>query len=188
MGADQPFSGLERKDLANGKLVQRRIIEHRGERHMMGGTSWQVIDATPDVLWQALLDTSHFSRMLPQVDKAHLVRSAGDKMRMFVRHSGTLVETSYFLDVKLAPDHSGMTFRVDESSAKGIRAAWGYYTLRPYAGGKTLLIYGVMADIGDGLVAMLLRATVHEWLLKVPWMVKRFVEGSGRYIYKSRKT
>jgi carbon monoxide dehydrogenase subunit G len=154
---------------------------------MMGGTSWQVIDATPDVLWQALLDTSHFSRMLPQVDKAHLVRSAGDKMRMFVRHRGTLVETSYFLDVKLAPDHSGMTFRVDESSAKGIHAAWGYYSLRPYAGGKTLLIYGVMADIGDGLVAMLLRSTVHEWLLKVPWMVKRFVEGSGRYIYKTRK-
>jgi hypothetical protein len=29
-----------------------------------------------------------------------------------------------------------------------------------------------------------LRPAVQEWALRVPWMVKRFVEGSGRYIYK----
>jgi hypothetical protein len=55
--------------------------------------------------------------------------------------------------------------------------------VRAYAGGKTLLAYGVMADIGNGLGSMLLRGSVHEWMMKVPWMVKRFIEGSGRYLY-----
>jgi hypothetical protein len=66
-----------------------------------------------------------------------------------------------------------------------LRAAWGFYNVRPYADGKkTLLAYGVMADIGMGPVGALIGDDVHEWLLKVPWTVKRFVEGSGRHIYK----
>ena len=58
--------------------------------------------------------------------------------------------------------------------------------MRPYADGKkTLLAYGVMADLDVGGIGAFLRDHMHEWLLKVPWTVKRFVEGSGRYIYKA---
>jgi hypothetical protein len=28
-----------------------------------------------------------------------------------------------------------------------------------------------------------MRDSVHEWMLRTPWMIKRFVEGSGRKIY-----
>ena len=41
-----------------------------------------------------------------------------------------------------------------------------------------------MADLDVGALGSLMRGDVHEWLLKVPWTVKRFVEGSGRWIYK----
>jgi hypothetical protein len=64
-----------------------------------------------------------------------------------------------------------------------VRAAWGFYNLRPHGEG-TLLAFGIMADIGDGLLTALVRPQVHEWMMKVPWMVKRFVEGSGRKLYK----
>jgi hypothetical protein len=99
-----------------------------------------------------------------------------------------LTEASYYLDVRLDPAGRDMTFRVNETRPRGIRAAWGFYAVRSYAGGRTLLVYGVMADIGDGLARALLRSSVHEWMMKVPWMVKRFVEGSGRYLYgRARK-
>ena len=73
---------------------------------------------------------------------------------------------------------------MDENRPHEIDAAWGFYTVRPYKGGRTLLAYGVMADLGDGLLRRLMRDSVHEWMLKVPWMVKQFVENSGRWIYK----
>jgi hypothetical protein len=183
VGSGSEFTAQELRQLNRGDLIQRRVVEDRGDRRFMGGTAWQVIDAPPEVLWQALLDTAHYSRMLPQVTEAHVVRDRGDTRTVFVRHGGTLIETSYYLEVALQPNRSGIKFHVDEAHAHGIRSAWGYYALRPYPGGKTLLVYGVMADIGDGIVALLLRSTVHEWMLKVPWMVKRFVEGSGRRLY-----
>lgn len=182
-GSDAEFSAAELRQLARGELVQRPLQQERGGRSMLGGTSWQVIDAPPQVLWQALLDTRHYPRMLPQVSEARLVRDNGSARTIFVRHGGTLLDTSYYLDVKLRSDRMGITFRVDEKRAKGIRSASGFYALKPY-GHKTLLVYGVMADIGTGLFPMFLRSTVHQWMMKVPWMVKRFVEGSGRYIYK----
>jgi hypothetical protein len=28
-----------------------------------------------------------------------------------------------------------------------------------------------------------MRSEVHDWMLRTPWMVKRFLEGSGRRLY-----
>jgi hypothetical protein len=94
-------------------------------------------------------------------------------------------EKAYYLTVRIYEDRGDITFSVDERRPHDLRAAWGFYTVRPYADGtKTLLAYGVMADLGVGGLGALIRDDMHDWLLKVPWTVKRFVEGSGRYIYK----
>jgi hypothetical protein len=176
--SDAAFTAEELQRLAQGQRVERRVTQERGDLRLMGGTSWQVIDAGPDAVWDALLDTSHYGRMLPQVSEARLVHDTGDNRTLFVQHGHSLARTSYYLDVRLDPSRRGMTFHVDESRPRSIRAAWGFYTLRPYGVDKTLLVYGVMADIGDGLVLALIRPSVHEGMMKVPSLVKRFVEGS----------
>jgi hypothetical protein len=180
------LSAAELQRLGEGELVERRLFREQGELRLMGGTSWQVIDAVPEVVWQALLDTPYYDRMLPQVAEARVITDAGRNRTLFVRHGRGLLQTSYYLDVQLDHQRRDMSFRVDTSRPHGIRAAWGFYAVRSYAEGKTLLVYGVMADIGDGLGTMLLRGSVHEWMMKVPWMVKRFVEGSGRYLYSKQ--
>jgi hypothetical protein len=43
----------------------------------------------------------------------------------------------------------------------------------------------VMADIGAGIFGALVRDDVHDWMLKVPYTVKRFIEGSGRWLYRA---
>ena len=178
LASDAAFTPQELRQLAHGQRVERRVTQERGELRLMGGTSWQVIDAGPDAVWAALLDTSHYGRMLPQVSAAKLVHDTGDNRTLFVQHGNSLARTSYYLDVRLDPSRRGMTFHVDESRPRSIRAAWGFYTLRPYGADKTLLVYGVMADIGDGLVLTLIRPSVHEWMMKVPSLVKRFVESA----------
>jgi hypothetical protein len=180
--AGDEFSADELVRLERGELLQRRATSERGDLRLIGGTSWQVIDASPDAVWRALLDTAHYPRMLPQVSEAKLVRQAGEDRTLYLRHGGAIAPTSYYLDVHVERATRSITFHIDESRPSSIRAASGFYSLRPYRG-RSLLVYGVMADIGDGLLSAVFRPTVHDWMMKVPLLVKRFVEGSGRELY-----
>lgn len=174
----------ELASLARGELVVRPVAERRGRFELMGGTSWQVIQASPNVVWQALLDTQHYPKMLPRVLEARLVIAAGDERTVFVRQGAAFVQTTYYLKLKHDEARGDVRFALDDTRPHGIAAAWGFYSVRPYRGGRTLLTYGIMADIGRGIVNFVIRETVHEWMLRTPWMVKRFVEGSGRWIYR----
>lgn len=178
------FSPRELKQLARGELVKRPVTEARGELRLIGGTSWQVIDASPHVVWQALLDTRHYDRMVPQLAEAKVVRGTPDERKVWFRHAAGPLDMSYTLDMEIDEGRRDISFRIDDTRDNSIRAAWGVYNVLPYEGGKSLLVYAIRADLGEGLGRRLVSSTVHEWMLKVPWMVKRFVEGSGRYIYK----
>jgi len=176
--------------LERGDLVVRESSERRGELRLVGGTSFQVVKATPDVVWQALLDTQYYRRMLPELESAQLVRETpnGGRVQRIVNmtHGRGPAVASYSLVMQVDAGKRDIAFRMDETRPHDIRAAWGFYTVRPHGEGRTLLVFGVLADPGDGLFKTVLRPAVQEWALRVPWMVKRFVEGSGRFIYKSR--
>jgi len=182
--AQAAFTAAERASLERGELVQRRASRERGDLRLMGGSSWQLIDSPPEVVWQALLDTPRYPRFLPQVAEARLVKQSGSTRRVFVRHGG-LATASYFVSLRVETPLREISFRIDEQGAVGVRAAWGFYSLRPHGDGRTLLAFGIMADIGDGLLTAIVRPQVHEWMMKVPWMLKRFLEGSGRDLYKT---
>ena len=185
-GADDQLTVDERKQLERGELVVRPTTERRGRLDLIGGTSWQLIDAKPDVVWEALLDTQYYHRMLPQVREAKLVADHRDVRTVYLTHGFGLLRASYHLKVKLKETDREIWFAMDDTKPHQLEAAWGFYSVRPYRGGRTLLTYGVMADLGEGVLRSVVKGTVHEWILRVPWMVKRFVEGSGRWIYKSR--
>ena len=184
-GTGRDLSTQERASLAAGALVSRPQAERRGSLDLIGGTSYQVINAPLRVVWSALLDTQYYPRMMPQVAEAKLVEAQNTERTVFIRQGAGLLERAYYLSVRLNEAQGDISFRVDERRPHDLRAAWGFYNVRPYAdGNKTLLAYGVMADLNVGVLGSWLRDDVHEWLLKVPWTVKRFVEGSGRHIYK----
>lgn len=180
------FTAEEWKRLDAGQLVLRPTSRMQGELRLMGGSSWQVIDAAPEVVWRALLDTPRYHRMMPQVLEARLVRAQDNQRTVYLRQGAEgLLEAKYYLRVNVHEERRDITFSVDDKMPHdGLRAAWGFYTVRPYREGKTLLAYGVMADIGGGMVAGLVRHNVHDWMLRTPWMVKRFLEGSGKRLYR----
>jgi hypothetical protein len=186
--AEVDSDSLTREELGRlnaGQLVLRPATRMHDGVKLMGGSSWQLINASPDVVWRALLDTPHYPRMMPRVLEARLVRVQADQRTVFMRQGAAgLLEAKYYLDVKVDALRHGLTFSVDEHLPHDVlEAVWGFYNVRPYGQGKTLLAYGVMADIRGGIMASVLRDSMHEWMLKTPWMIKRFVEGSGRWIY-----
>ena len=181
-------SGLTRDEsrrLEAGQLVVRPAQRDKGSLRLLGGTSYQVIDADPVIVWKALLDTARYPRMMPRVIEARLVRDAERERTVFMRQGAEgFVEKRYYLKVKVDRERRDMTFVVDDRRPHDLDAAWGFYTVRAHPGGRTLLTYGVMADVGDGMLATLLGGSLQEWMLKAPWMVKRFVESTGRHLYR----
>jgi hypothetical protein len=180
------FTPDEWRKLDAGQLVLRPSSRSKGSLRLMGGSSWQVINASPDKVWRALLDTPRYGRMMPRVLEARLVHTSNNVRTVFMRQGAEgLIEASYYLKVNVHEPERDITFSVDEKRPHDLlNAAWGFYTVRAYPKGKTLLAYGIMADIGGGPMVGLMRDSVHEWMLRTPWMVKRFVEGSGRRIYR----
>jgi ribosome-associated toxin RatA of RatAB toxin-antitoxin module len=183
------FSDDEWRKLEAGELVARKQSTRRNGLELMGGSSWQVIDAPPDIVFSALLDTHRYPKMMPQVLEAKLVATRESERTVFVRQGQKgVAEKRYYLRVNVDEQKRDITFSVDDKRPHDLRAAWGFYTVRPFKGGKTLLAYGIMADLGGGLLNNVFGDEIHEWMLKTPWMVKRFVESGGANLYAANAT
>ncbi len=184
-GPKDPLSNLELTKLAAGQLVTRPTREERGDMRLLGGASFQVISRPADEVWRALLDTQRYQKMIPTVSKAKTVVSQPDYRVVRFEHRAGPIGMAYDLNLRINADSHDVTFALDDTGAKhGPRAAWGFISLRPYSAGRTLLSYGVMADPGDGVLTAMLRGSVHEWMLRVPEQMKRFIESeTARTLY-----
>lgn len=181
--ASRPLSGAERARLARGQLVTRPTTQSRGSLELIGGVSYQVIDATPDAVWSAMAEPRQWRRMLPQVTESREVASRGTERTIFLRQSQGPISKSYYLRATYEASRRELTFVLDTDRPHDLRAAWGFMSVHSYGDGQALLSYGAMVDIGDGLLASMVRGTMHEWLLKVPSTIKRYVERRRRNGY-----
>lgn len=179
----RPFTATERSTLENGGLVVRRKSERRGNQILLGGTSWQVVMLPPEAVWRAVLDVPQYTRMLPNCTASRTVERFDDRRTVFLAHQGGPVRASYYLNTRAHEDRHDLTFVLDARRPHAIRAAWGFFTVRPYGDGKSLLSYGVMADYGDGFLSGVLRGRLQDWSLLVPQTVRQYVEGAGRGRY-----
>jgi len=94
-----------------------------------------------------------------------------------------MVDVDYCLRMTYQESDGLVLFQLDDSRPHDIRAGWGYIRIRPWSEGRTLVSFGVLVDVGGGVIAGLVRPTFQEWLLKIPLTMKWYVEGSGRSRY-----
>ncbi len=181
--AQSTFSPAERGRLARGELVVRRQAEVRGELRLMGGNAWQVVNAPPEAVWRAVLDTAYYTRLLPQVSEARNVADRDGSRLVYIRHGGGALQAGYHLRIDYGHAQRMAQFRLDRTRPHSIREAYGFFNIRSYEGGRTLINFGVMADVGVGFISGALRNEVQVWMLRVPQTIKRVVEGSARERY-----
>ncbi|MBW2464662.1 MAG: SRPBCC family protein [Deltaproteobacteria bacterium] len=178
--ASRPLSSAERARLAQGRLVTRPTTQSRGSLHLVGGVSYQVINASPDAVWAAMGEPRQWRRMLPQVTESRQVAGEGSERTIYLRQSQGPISKSYYLRATYEESRRELTFVLDTNRPHDLRAAWGFMSVHQYGDGRSLLSYGAMVDIGDGLLASMIRGTMHEWLLRVPSTIKRYVESAIR--------
>jgi hypothetical protein len=179
----RPFSEAEKKQLAAGQLVTRRVQEDKNGLRLIGGSSWQLIEASPDAVFRALLDTERYDKFLPTVSRAQLVSQAPTLRRVKLEHKKGPIGITYRLALIIDPARRDITFKLNDPLTSGIRAAWGYLTVTQW-GDRSLLSYGVMADPGDGLIVGLVRSVIQDWLLRTPELTRKHIESkAGRVLY-----
>lgn len=199
----RPVEGDEAERLSRGESVVFDQVLDRGGRHYVGGTTYTVIDASQSELESLLVDMSAYRQLLPRTKQARLVGVNGGDFFVELRQGNSLIETSYTLRVRreslssregdgvatvaspvdVSADHprQGTQYRfwLDRTKPHGIEDAWGYFRVEPLPDGprgtpRVLLAYGILVDLGPGLVRDLFEEPLRRLALTVPQLMRRY--------------
>jgi hypothetical protein len=179
---DDELTQGERRSLAEGELVSRPLRKRAGSPDLIGGASWQVIDATPLVVWRAIHDVERYPKMVPGVIEARTKDVMNGQRSVFIRQGVWPVIGTYNVLMNSEPNRWTLTFELDRRYPHDIVAGWGSIRLTAY-GNRTLMTFAVVADLGHGALKWAARPLVQKWALRLPATVKAFVEDGGRKLY-----
>jgi hypothetical protein len=172
----QPLSARERDALRGGGMVSRPLrFEQQGGRYV-GGVSYQVVDARPDVVLAALSDVANWPDALPKTKSARLVDSANGVSRVELVQGSTLVDARYAVMLERAGDGETIRFWLDPSRPHDIRDVWGFFRIQAFPGGRSLITVGAALDLGDGLARALFEDKIARMVLHAPQKIRAFVE------------
>jgi len=176
----------DKKQLMAGELVVKQKNEQRGSYKLIGGQSWQIVDVPVDLAWQAMTDLPGYKNFIPLATESDVKHQAGNEADLAMRQQWGPIDVRYVFQTTLEPDRRTVVFRVDHSQAHDIRAGWGFIRVRPFKGNRSLVSFGALVDIGDGVFVSIIRPAVRRDLLRIPFYFKRHLEGDGRMLYMSR--
>ena len=183
LSSNDKLTDEDKKLLMSGELVVKQKNEQQGSLKLIGGQSWQIVDVPVDIAWQAVADLSRYKRFIPLATESDVKHQAGNEADLAMRQQWGPIDVRYVFQTTLDPDGHSMVFRVDHSQDHDIRAGWGFMRVRPFKGNRTLVSFGALVDIGDGIFVSIIRPAVRKNLLRIPFYFKRHLEGDGRMLY-----
>jgi hypothetical protein len=177
LNADESLR-LERRET----VVREQTFE-RGDHRFIGGVTYAVMDASTTDVAAVIENVDSLGRVLPRTKRARIVKTTknGDQLIEIVS-GNAIVEAEFTLLVRRRVGQDGSTevrFWLDPSRPHGIDDAWGFFRYTPFTGvngeEQVLLTYGVLVDVGPGIVRELFEERVRAALLSVPQHVRRQV-------------
>lgn len=178
-----PLSAAESDRLARGETVVRQHDLERGDRRYVGGITYTVLGTTSAEVSALLEDVAAYRHVLPRTRGAKLVAEDGRDRFIELRQGNALVQAEYTIRVRKEPRSAGSAqeyrFWLDPSRPHGIDDAWGFFRLEPFSGAggepRVLFTYGVLVDVGPGIVRDMFEERLRAALLSVPELVRRQV-------------
>jgi hypothetical protein len=161
--------------LDRGEVVKRPFDPDLPGGVHVGGLSYAVIAAEPADVWRALLDVTSYRTMLPLTMEAREVGRAGDERWVVLRHGVRWASIEYTAHVVPGPDRT-VRFWLDPRHPHEVDDAWGFFRVEPWPGGRTLLAYGAVVDLGGGFAGLFFKEKIRRHALETPRLVRRFVE------------
>jgi hypothetical protein len=172
-----PFTASETRRLRRGRLVTRPEEQRRGDLLLVGGTSFRIVDHPPDVVWRAVQDSRAYRYYLPEVHRVSVVsRGTSGRGRVIrVLHKRGPLQAGYHLRLDFAGNVRTAQFRIDSTRDNDIREGWGYVRVQAYGENRSMVTWGILADVGSGLAVGLLRSEIQRWILEVPSLLSNYL-------------
>jgi hypothetical protein len=178
--------GLSREEsirLSRGETVIREQTLERGDHRWVGGVTYTVVDAGSSEVGAVLEDAEALARLLPRTKEARRVGTYKNGVELVeLAHGNAIVEAKYTILVRRTPNE--IRFWMDPSRPHGIDDAWGFFRLSPFVSAsgeeRVLLTYGILVDVGPGIVRELFEERVRAAMLSVPQLVRRQVADARR--------
>jgi hypothetical protein len=174
------LSSDEVDKLGRGETVIRSQTVERGDRRYVGGVTYTVMDDSAADLTGLLGDVRVWQRILPKTRSARVVGAAKHGELVELTNGTAVVQATYTM--QLQRDGRVVRFWLDPARRHDIEDAWGFVRADPMARGRTLVTYGVLIDLGPGIVRDLFEDGVRKLALSVPERLRTFVlerNGSG---------
>jgi hypothetical protein len=169
------FTLHEREALGAGTMVSRALRFDDDGGHYVGGVSYQVVDARPELVLSALSDVSNWPEALPRTKSARLLDSADGLSRVELVQGSSLVDGRYTVVLDRA-DAETIRFWLDPSHPHDIRDVWGFFRVQSLPGGRSLITVGAALDLGDGITKLLFEDRIAKMMLRAPQQIRAFVE------------
>lgn len=170
------FAPSEREALLGGQRVERPLAFETTEGSYVGGIAYQVVHRAPEQILAALLDASNLPAMLPRTRAARVVSVEGRLTRIELTQGAAPFLARYTIVVEPSGDGSELRFWLDQRAAHDVRDVWGFFRVRPFGPGRTLLSVGAAVDLGGGLFRPLFDAKVRRAVLGAVTGIRDFVE------------
>jgi hypothetical protein len=176
--------------LAEGKtVVFPQTVARRGRRYV-GGVSYAVVHASVSELTEVFRDMSAYREVLPYARAAHLVGTDGGDQLVEISQGTALVEAVYTLRMHMDEDQRRVRFWIDPSRPHGFDDAWGYFKVEPLPDGddgspRVLLSYGILVDLGPGLMRDFFEARIQASMLTIPERLQQYAVARFRVRHRA---
>jgi hypothetical protein len=194
VGADRraeaaPLARSEASRLARGETVVRSETLAQGAHRYVGGITYTVVDAKSADLDALFDDVASWRKVLPRTKRARLVPApevqvgeAAHDSFVEITQGTSLVSAEYTLRVRRQGGE--LRFWLDPSLPHDIDDAWGFFRASPFTNEagepRLLLTYGILVDVGPGIVRDLFEEKVRAAMLSVPQLLRRHVAEQRR--------
>jgi hypothetical protein len=172
-GAHPSLTQEEQSSLHAGRMVSRVLRFQHAGGHYVGGVSYQVVDARPELVLAALSDVGNWPDALPRTKSARLLDTVNGVSRVELVQGGTFVDARYTVMLERV-DGETIRFWMDPSEPHDIRDVWGFFRVKPLPGGRALITVGAALDLGDGL-PRLFEDKIAGMMLRAPRQIRDFV-------------
>jgi hypothetical protein len=165
--------------LATGETVTYpETFEQHGKSYI-GGVCYTVVSASAGELTALLGDMAAYRQVLPHARDARVVGQAGVDQLVEITQGNALVTAAYTLRMRTDNEGRRVRFWLDRGRPHDIEDAWGFFRVEPMADGpdggpRVLLTYGILVDLGPGLVRDLFEERIRASILSVPNLVRQY--------------
>ena len=147
--------------------------------------AYQRVRTSRAMLAQAMIDPNAYLSVLPRTHDAYVAKRRGDTTWIGLTQGNALIQLRYVMQVQPSEDRSLYRFWIDERYPHDLDDAWGFMRLEPMpssrglreeAVGDYLVAYGLVFDLGGGILQSMFAQRILAVLRTIPERLKRYVE------------